>query len=54
VIAYCRGPFCAYAHRAVRTLNRSGRAARRLDEGWPEWNLEQRSNEAAQAATEAA
>lgn len=39
VIAYCRGPFCAYAHEAVRTLERSGRRARRLEEGWPEWNL---------------
>jgi DNA-binding transcriptional ArsR family regulator len=39
VIAYCRGPFCAYAHQAVRTLERSGRRARRLQEGWPEWRL---------------
>lgn len=45
VIAYCRGPFCAYAHQAVRTLKRSGRAARRLDQGWPEWKLgEQRAD----------
>jgi rhodanese-related sulfurtransferase/DNA-binding MarR family transcriptional regulator len=40
VIAYCRGPFCAYAHDAVRTLGRAGRRARRLEEGWPEWRLE--------------
>jgi rhodanese-related sulfurtransferase/DNA-binding HxlR family transcriptional regulator len=40
VIAYCRGPFCAYAHEAVRTLGRAGRRARRLEEGWPEWQLE--------------
>jgi rhodanese-related sulfurtransferase len=40
VIAYCRGPFCAYAHEAVRTLERAGRRARRLEEGWPEWQLE--------------
>jgi rhodanese-related sulfurtransferase len=39
VIAYCRGPFCAYANHAVRTLKRSGRRARRLQEGWPEWRL---------------
>ena len=38
-VAYCRGPFCAYAHEAVRQLNASGRDARRLDEGWPEWWL---------------
>ncbi|MGH2893749.1 MAG: rhodanese-like domain-containing protein, partial [Solirubrobacteraceae bacterium] len=40
-IAYCRGPFCAYAHEAVRILQRSGRHARRLRDGWPEWTLAQ-------------
>jgi rhodanese-related sulfurtransferase/DNA-binding HxlR family transcriptional regulator len=39
VVAYCRGPFCAYAHEAVRRLQAAGRAARRLEEGWPEWRL---------------
>jgi rhodanese-related sulfurtransferase/predicted transcriptional regulator len=39
VIAYCRGPFCAYAHEAVRRLQDAGRKARRLEEGWPEWRL---------------
>ena len=39
VVAYCRGPFCAYAHDAVRSLRASGRQARRLEEGWPEWRL---------------
>jgi rhodanese-related sulfurtransferase/DNA-binding HxlR family transcriptional regulator len=39
VVAYCRGPFCAYAHHAVRRLQDSGRKARRLEEGWPEWRL---------------
>src|SRR5919201_2432745 len=39
VVAYCRGPFCAYAHDAVRRLQASGRWARRLRDGWPEWNL---------------
>lgn len=39
VVAYCRGPFCAYAHQAVRTLQSAGRAARRMEEGWPEWRL---------------
>src|ERR671918_467689 len=37
IVAYCRGPFCAYAHEAVRTLRAEGRSARRLEEGWPEW-----------------
>jgi rhodanese-related sulfurtransferase/DNA-binding HxlR family transcriptional regulator len=39
VVAYCRGPFCAYAHDAVRRLRALGRDARRLPEGWPEWRL---------------
>jgi rhodanese-related sulfurtransferase/predicted transcriptional regulator len=39
VIAYCRGPFCAYSHEAVRRLNDAGRTARRLEDGWPEWRL---------------
>src|SRR2546423_3273684 len=37
VVAYCRGPFCAYAHEAVRMLRAAGHDARRLEEGWPEW-----------------
>lgn len=39
VVAYCRGPFCAYAHEAVRRLTDAGRSARRLEGGWPEWRL---------------
>lgn len=39
IVAYCRGPFCAYAHQAVRRLRGAGREARRLQEGWPEWRL---------------
>jgi rhodanese-related sulfurtransferase/biotin operon repressor len=39
VVAYCRGPFCAYSHEAVRRLNDAGRTASRLEEGWPEWRL---------------
>jgi rhodanese-related sulfurtransferase/predicted transcriptional regulator len=39
VVAYCRGPFCAYAHDAVRRLHAAGRSAQRLEEGWPEWRL---------------
>ena len=36
-VAYCRGPYCAYADRAVELLKANGRRARRLDEGFPEW-----------------
>ena len=39
IVAYCRGPFCAYAHEAVRTIRAHGRSARRLKDGWPEWRL---------------
>jgi rhodanese-related sulfurtransferase/predicted transcriptional regulator len=39
VVAYCRGPYCAFAHEAVRRLTGTGRRARRLREGWPEWRL---------------
>jgi rhodanese-related sulfurtransferase/DNA-binding HxlR family transcriptional regulator len=43
IVAYCRGPFCAYAHEAVRRLDDAGRTASRLEGGWPEWHLAQHS-----------
>jgi rhodanese-related sulfurtransferase/DNA-binding HxlR family transcriptional regulator len=39
IVAYCRGAFCAYAHEAVRRMRAEGRSARRLEGGWPEWQL---------------
>ena len=36
-VAYCRGPYCVYADRAVEVLRGKGRRARRLLEGFPEW-----------------
>ena len=36
-VAYCRGPYCVYADRAVDILRSKGRHARRLLEGFPEW-----------------
>jgi rhodanese-related sulfurtransferase len=39
VVAYCRGPFCAFANEAVRRLRAAGRDAWRLEEGWPGWRL---------------
>jgi rhodanese-related sulfurtransferase/DNA-binding transcriptional ArsR family regulator len=36
-VAYCRGPYCVYADRAVALLKKSGRRASRLSEGFPEW-----------------
>jgi len=38
-VAYCRGPYCVYADRAVELLRASGRRAQRLLEGFPEWRL---------------
>lgn len=37
VVAYCRGPYCVFADDAVRLLRRRGRPARRLEDGFPEW-----------------
>ena len=37
VVAYCRGPYCAYACEAVRALKANGVQASRLEEGFPEW-----------------
>lgn len=37
VVAYCRGPFCVLADDAVNLLVRHGRRARRLEEGFPQW-----------------
>jgi rhodanese-related sulfurtransferase len=37
VVAYCRGPYCVFADDAVRLLRRRRRAARRLEDGFPEW-----------------
>jgi rhodanese-related sulfurtransferase len=37
IVAYCRGPYCAYADEAVRQLRRRGFAAKRLEDGYPEW-----------------
>jgi rhodanese-related sulfurtransferase/DNA-binding HxlR family transcriptional regulator len=37
IVAYCRGPYCIYAHQAVTALRRHGLNARRLEGGLPEW-----------------
>jgi rhodanese-related sulfurtransferase/DNA-binding transcriptional ArsR family regulator len=38
-VAYCRGPYCVFADEAVALLRANGRKARRLSEGYPEWQL---------------
>jgi rhodanese-related sulfurtransferase/DNA-binding HxlR family transcriptional regulator len=50
VVAYCRGPFCAYAHEAVRQVRATGRSARRLKDGWPEWRLAEKQLQRRSAA----
>lgn len=37
IIAYCRGPWCVYAHDAVSRLRGRGLDARCLEDGFPEW-----------------
>lgn len=37
IVAYCRGPYCAFADKAIRVLQQAGFRARRLEEGLPEW-----------------
>lgn len=37
VVAYCRGPYCMLAFDAVDKLRRKGFRARRLEDGFPEW-----------------
>jgi rhodanese-related sulfurtransferase/DNA-binding HxlR family transcriptional regulator len=37
IVAYCRGPYCVYADRAVAALRDHDRDAARLEDGFPEW-----------------
>jgi len=37
IVAYCRGPYCVLAFRAVEILRARRRKARRLEDGFPEW-----------------
>jgi rhodanese-related sulfurtransferase/DNA-binding HxlR family transcriptional regulator len=37
IVAYCRGPYCALAPEAARTLRAHGYSARHLKDGLPEW-----------------
>jgi len=41
VVAYCRGPFCIMAFEAVEQLRSKGYKARRLEDGFPEWKLDE-------------
>jgi ArsR family transcriptional regulator len=37
VVAYCRGAYCVLAYEAVAALREAGWAARRMQDGFPEW-----------------
>jgi len=39
IVAYCRGPHCILAFDAVASLRQRGFNARRLEDGFPEWQL---------------
>ena len=43
IVAYCRGPYCVYAHQAVAALRKQGFNARCLDGGLPEWRADGRT-----------
>lgn len=37
IVAYCRGPYCLMSYDAVNVLRQHGYKARRLADGFPEW-----------------
>ncbi|MCP4042029.1 MAG: metalloregulator ArsR/SmtB family transcription factor [Gammaproteobacteria bacterium] len=37
IVAYCRGPYCVLAYKAVARLREKGFRVRRLQDGYPEW-----------------
>jgi len=41
IVAYCRGPFCVYADEAVALLTKAGYKATRLEEGFPDWKIQE-------------
>lgn len=45
IVAYCRGPYCIYAHQAVAALRARNLNARRLQGGLPEWRADGRAVE---------
>ncbi|HZC05194.1 MAG TPA: metalloregulator ArsR/SmtB family transcription factor [Ktedonobacterales bacterium] len=41
IVAYCRGPYCLFAHDALDLLNVHGYQARQLKDGYSEWRAAQ-------------
>lgn len=41
IVAYCRGAYCVFADEAVELLTTQGYQARRMQQGYPDWQLAQ-------------
>ncbi|MBK8135573.1 MAG: metalloregulator ArsR/SmtB family transcription factor [Chloroflexi bacterium] len=39
IVAYCRGEYCVFADEAIELLNAQGYRSRRLQAGYPDWQL---------------
>jgi len=39
IVAYCRGPYCVFADEALEILTSQGYKARRLIQGYPDWQI---------------
>ncbi|MCL4252987.1 MAG: ArsR family transcriptional regulator [Anaerolineae bacterium] len=39
IVAYCRGRYCVFADEAIEILNKHGYRSRRIDVGFPDWQL---------------
>lgn len=52
VVAYCRGPYCVLAIRAVELLRQHGYRATRLEDGIPDWRGHGLPVETGEASTE--
>jgi rhodanese-related sulfurtransferase len=46
IVAFCRGPICAFADEAIQLLNEKGYRAVRLEEGYPDWKDNNQNNTA--------
>lgn len=47
IVVYCRGPYCVFADEAVEMLSEYGYQARRMVEGYPDWQLASAAHDAA-------
>lgn len=41
IVAYCRGAYCVFADEAIELLTAHGYRARRMQQGYPDWQLAQ-------------